>query len=798
MNLWQPSSRWTLVFGGLLLLAFDLGSLVGLGRIDYALTDQLRLLDGRKAGANIVIIGIDDKSIAELGRWPWRRDTHARLLEQLAPAGTRAIGLDIIFSEPDTVHPEDDRLLAQRVASAGNVVLPVVMQHVPGRAPLQSLPLEPLVAAARAVGHIHLELDTDGLARSIFLQEGVRGSQWDHFALAMYKAGGQDFPQAQLPGARAPNPGGREGDADAWQRDHWIQIPYTNPATGYKHYSYVDILKGRVPASELRGKYVLIGATTVGLGDSYPTPVSGHATLTPGVDISANVLDALERGDYLERATLWQNGIFSALPVILALLSLALLGARKGLIAVGCLVLLVPLATALAQRYAGLQLYPAAGLLCLLATYPLWSWRRLETVLAYLSAEAERFRVEHSGRPDNFKPMIADEMEQRMDNLHYAIEQSRKLQRLVSDSLDSLPDPTFIADRNGNITRANVNALRHLGGGKYASLVGEPLADVLAGFLTPESAARLPDLPQAPEPEITTLELTSQRGTDYLLKCVPRVAPSGMLTGWIVSLIDVHLVHEALRQRDEALRFISHDMRAPQSSILSLIELRRQGVDVGETDALLQRIETYSRRTLGIAEDFIQLAKAESGKCKLQLDDLQSVLSDAVDLVRAKAQARGIRIETAPGEALALAQVDYSLMSRAVMNLLDNAIKFSPDGTTVRCGVTDAGQHWQLWIRDQGPGIPPDELEFLFRKFWRSRGTRQSGVPGVGLGLAFVKLVVAAHSGEVGVCNLAAGGAQFQITLRKADPQTHDDDDEPTDASNAQLQTTVNSSVNKA
>lgn len=771
----QPKRAWwslrraglIATFGALLLLAIWLGSLLGLGRIDHALVDSLSVFNGRQASEDIVIIGIDDKSIAELGRWPWRRETHAHLIEQLIPAGIQAIGMDVIFSEPDVTRPQDDQRLAQAIASAGNVVLPVVMQVIPGRAPTPSMPVQSLASAARAIGHIHLELDADGIARSVFLREGIGTERWDSFALALHKIGGKSLTDEQLPGRHRGSTSTRHGGVvDAWQRDFWTLIPYTNSSTGYRYYSYVDVLQGRISVDELHGKYILVGATSAGLGDSYPTPLSGKALLTPGVEITAHMLDALIHRRHLEQAEVWQNALFSALPVIFAIWSFWRWGARWGLLAVSGIGVLVVLTTALAQTYGSLQLYPTAGLICLLLAYPLWSWWRLESVLAYLLREAKKLRAEH-GDPGRFvRTRGSDDIGRSMKELRHGIGLLKALQRLVSDSLDSLPDAAFVVDRRGVILRDNLIARSLIGGSQFQSLVGEPLKTLLEKFLAPESLKRLLDLAWF-ESQTYTLELCSRSGVDYFLKCVPRLNQSGTLIGWIILLIDVQAVRAALRQRDEALRFISHDIRAPQTSILSLIELQRQGVDVGEIGQLLQRIESYSRRTLGIAEDFIHLAKAESGQYKLQEEDLEAVLGEVVDMVWTKAQARNICVEMTSVNEPTISHFDRSLMSRAIMNLLDNAIKFSPDGSIVRCGIDDAGEQWQFWVHDQGPGVPPDEQDFLFSKFWRSTDTRQSSVQGVGLGLAFVKRVVESHGGQVSMRNLASGGAEFRISLAK-------------------------------
>src|SRR5690606_1365036 len=154
--------------GTLLALALSaacgaLGSLGGLGRIDLTLYDQAAAVASRPASADILLVAIDDESLAALGRWPWPRTAHAALLDRLASA--RAIGLDIIFSEPDRFDPSSDRTLAEAVRRRGNVVLPVALSAHRGD-PAQ-LPIAPLADAAAGLGFNNVQSDSDAVVRRV-------------------------------------------------------------------------------------------------------------------------------------------------------------------------------------------------------------------------------------------------------------------------------------------------------------------------------------------------------------------------------------------------------------------------------------------------------------------------------------------------------------------------------------------------------------------------------------------------------------------------------------------------------
>ncbi|RZL86791.1 MAG: CHASE2 domain-containing protein, partial [Variovorax sp.] len=313
-------------------------------RIDTVFHDRLERLAQRPVSPDIVIVAIDDRSLADVGRWPWGRVVQAELLDRVTAGQPRAVGLDLILTEGDTTDAGGDAYLAAALQRSGRVVLPVVLLDRRGGGQLERVePVGALGAQAAALAHIHLEIDPDGIVRSTFLREGRAGRWWDQFGVAVLRTGGFALP-AELPGQRRSEMAS-EGSAMAdglWQRDHWLQIPFAGPAGSFTTVSSVDVLRGDVPASTFAGKYVLIGATSAGMGDAYPTPRSAEGELMAGVEISAHVMNALLTGQRIERAGTTQALAFSVVPVALALLALVLLSPTASLLVSAGLLLAVP------------------------------------------------------------------------------------------------------------------------------------------------------------------------------------------------------------------------------------------------------------------------------------------------------------------------------------------------------------------------------------------------------------------------------------------------------------------------
>ncbi len=781
-------------------------------RINLVIEDQVARLNPRTPSPEVLIVAVDDASLAAVGRWPWRRGFHAALLDRISADGPKAIGLDLIFTETDPVSAADDVLLADAMKRAGRVVLPLVLQDVNGSGRLtRTEPVAPIARAAAALAHIHLETDADAAVRSVFLREGQAGAGWDYLGLAVLRAGGFALPDP-LPGRRAP---GVENDTDrrdesingagtpaatrpalplvqtpVWRRDFWMQIPYAGPTGSFTRVSYIDVLQGRVPPGFFKDKYVLVGATSGGLADAYPTPQSANGQLMPGVEIAANVMTALLKGDALVRANAWQSAAFNILPVGLALLAALLLTPTLSLVASAALFAATLVCTWAAARYAGLQLAPAAALLGLLLVYPLWIWRRLRTALDYLIDEFRRMEARRDLPAMLPTARTGDVLDHHIDALRGATQQLRNLHRFVSDTLGSLPDATLISGPAGQVLMSNQTAQNYFARGAD-ELRGRTLVELLAGVnragssLAAFDAQRLDEL-RTKAPAEWGCEARDAQGRDLLVRCVPCFNTEGASTGWIVSLVDITHIRETERQRDLALRFISHDMRSPQASILALLELQRMRPDVPMAVETLARIDRHARRTLDLAEEFVQLARAESSEYQLELQDLSELLGEAVDEVWAQAQARHVQVEIErahespePGDTdeLALCDADRSLVTRAITNLLGNAIKYGPEHGHVRCSVQRVAEGWRVAIADQGPGMTEAEQALLFQQFSRLKSSSHAPGPsasgrsdpgGVGLGLVFVRTVVERHGGTVGIDSQPGRGTTFFFTLPAA------------------------------
>jgi two-component system OmpR family sensor kinase len=225
---------------------------------------------------------------------------------------------------------------------------------------------------------------------------------------------------------------------------------------------------------------------------------------------------------------------------------------------------------------------------------------------------------------------------------------------------------------------------------------------------------------------------------------------------------------ERQASEDRLRRFLadaSHELRTPLASIRGYAELFRMGAarEPEEVAKAMRRIEDEAARMGVLVEDLLMLARldeiAEAPHSEVRLDTLAG---DAVDDARATAPERPIEL-VEDGEAVVMG--DAHQLRQVLGNLLRNALVHTPAGTPIEVAVAVDGAVVRVAVRDHGPGLPSEDPDALFERFWRAEGGRERGKAGAGLGLAIVAAIVDAHGGEVGAANASGRGAVFTVRL---------------------------------
>ncbi len=805
---------------------------------------------------DIVIIAIDEQSLREYGRWPWTRNIHTLLLEQLTEGDVRAVVFDIIFAEPSTLDPAADQLLANAISHNGKVFLPVLMEQNRLRGQLiETLPIPILAQAAAGLGNVHIELDQDGIARSAFLKEGLGSPHWSNINLALFEfLSGHAL--ADLPGLRNSN---IEIPFNTWSRDYQVLIPYAGPPGHFNRISYSQVLSRDFSPALLKDKIVFVGATATGIGDVLPTPVSGQRHAMPGVEINANLFQAIRNNKLVVPIALQTNYWVYFLAILLPIFLYPLFGPRNAMFMAIALVGLVMLLSILMLRAQQLWLPPMSAMLTILASYPLWSWRRMEFTIKSLNEELDLLNDEKSNlnididsvkqaefemlgrillvnRMELLSPSgvciaefkteveelsdssivhktqfnvelddyallcqlssvseislteeqqkVVDEfvkrvvpaakkarttveiIEQRVSEVKDTTIQLRHMQQFVRDSLEQMPEGIVLINQYGTIININRKAyellqltVEHSLQGQHVLVIkdelelslGQDLVELIISVLVTHKARQM--------------QIEREDFNQILVNISPFFDYRGMLIGLILSLTDISEITRQQKQKEELINFLSHDLRTPLVSSLARIDMARSKIpQPDEWSDWLNKQQKLNQKTLNLAEEFVQLTRAENlNAYDFKPLNLIDVVDNAIDSIWSLAEAKNMEISNDYKQSFIEVSADFDLLERVVQNLLSNAIKYSPDNTCVSVTIGIDNSRPVLCVNDQGYGINVDDMMNLFSRFKRFNNVNTKTEGGVGLGLVFVKTTLDKHNAEIIVSSELNKGSQFCV-----------------------------------
>lgn len=232
----------------------------------------------------------------------------------------------------------------------------------------------------------------------------------------------------------------------------------------------------------------------------------------------------------------------------------------------------------------------------------------------------------------------------------------------------------------------------------------------------------------------------------------------------------VERLRDIERVKSDFVATASHELRTPLTSILGYLEVLTDG-SVGELDgtqtAIVERIERNGQRLLSLVEDLLTLSKIESSRLRIDavVTDLRTVVARALDGIAWLLESRVLTIDVDVPERPVRQSVDPDELERMLVNLLTNAVKFTPDGGLVKVRLTDDGRVARIVVSDNGIGIPTREQARLFTRFFRSSLATEQAIQGTGLGLTIVQAIVGLHGGTIAVESVPDEGTTVTVEL---------------------------------
>jgi two-component system phosphate regulon sensor histidine kinase PhoR len=362
-------------------------------------------------------------------------------------------------------------------------------------------------------------------------------------------------------------------------------------------------------------------------------------------------------------------------------------------------------------------------------------------------------------RPSGPAGSVADTFNSMAEQVQGQMATSSQERSRLAAAMNSGVDAVAALDRDGRVLFANPG-FEQLTGRPHGQIVGEPFAYSLADQHLVDAVRASRDLG---ERKVTLVE----RPGKTFLQVVTAPITGGGDWNTLVVCHDVTDVKRTEQVRRDFVANVSHELRTPLAAIKSVVETLEEGALADEAVAqeFLRRADQEIDRLVLLVEELLELSQIESGEQPLQRreTDIAGFLTEVMDRMGSQASRVGVVLTLDVSPEIGVASIDPSRMERAVINLIQNALKFTPPEGSVILSARRDGSDLVISVRDTGIGIDSRELPRIFERFYKVDPSRAGG--GSGLGLALVKHAVEAHGGRVQVESRAGEGSVFSLII---------------------------------
>jgi two-component system, OmpR family, phosphate regulon sensor histidine kinase PhoR len=353
---------------------------------------------------------------------------------------------------------------------------------------------------------------------------------------------------------------------------------------------------------------------------------------------------------------------------------------------------------------------------------------------------------------------MAGQLQSRMQEV---ISQRNQLEAVLA----SMQEGVVAVDHEGRVISVNPAAARwfdlHID-----RVMGRSLQEVIRNHFIQKFVDRSLKTVSPAEEDMTVFH----KGERILnVKSTPLHGMGAATFGTLIVFNDVTQLRQLERMRQDFVANVSHELRTPLTAIKGFVEILHHGqVEPEEAQRFLLIIEKHANRLSMIINDLLMLSRiedqAEHNEIKRGPVRINDLIENAVQICHKPADEMGIVIQVS-GEKALIASVDPVLLEQAVVNLVDNAVKYSGTNSTVEITTKTTDQGIQIIVQDQGVGIEKKHLSRIFERFYRVDKARSRAAGGTGLGLAIVKHIAQAHGGHVSVESTVGEGSRFTIYI---------------------------------
>ncbi|RPH40460.1 MAG: PAS domain-containing protein, partial [Desulfobulbaceae bacterium] len=362
------------------------------------------------------------------------------------------------------------------------------------------------------------------------------------------------------------------------------------------------------------------------------------------------------------------------------------------------------------------------------------------------------------------KIRLQEETEQLREERTLSLEAINKEQSRLKTVFGCMVEAVIITDREGVVVHHNPAAITIL------EIQTDPVVGKsLAASIRDASAVDM-ILEAIDKAQVVTREFPPGSISRRYLRahCAPVRSNGGDVLGSVTVFEDISAHKEIDRMKSDFVAMVAHELKSPLASIEQMIYALQVGCKyeaLHSCNTLHNRMVVRTRDLLQLIENLLNLSKLESGTVVFHLEPVRGheILADIIDIVRPQAEAKGLKINYTPCREDWWFSVDYDHIRSAFLNIISNAVKYTPEGGVVDISTSLSGGLASIVVKDSGIGIGKEDLPHIFDRFFRVKGKATRHITGSGLGLALVKKVVEAHKGYIDVQSELDCGTTFTL-----------------------------------
>lgn len=705
--------------------------------------NYILLSQSKGISKELILITIDDKCINQFGQWPFNREKHTEVLKAISKENPAVIGLNLSFTEKQ--NPQTDKQLYQALKAFKKLTLALYIEiktftTTSGLSTPVFLKSNETIFPDIMHSHSYIKHSDKGTVRSFrpYIQQG--NQKHNAFAINIaklyYKSKNKLLPKKLKKLFQSNN--------------NKILIDYKRPPNKFKQYSYLDIINNKAPLHTFKGKIILIGLTDQSLTSKYITPFTGNQALfsTP-LELQAQIIDTLLDYRGLQSIPEW---LVITVSLLVSILFLFLLKNKTAIIQgvlFGLFIFIICISDFILFKYLALWLAPALPLTLIFLIFA------ISIYFTTTSIDRELINTINTFKKKDMFPFsdIPEDISSKVGTLKHLLNVIQDDRNTIDSILQGVNNCIIVFDKDGLIIWANARMLELF---KDSLVLNHKIQDLF----------NIDNLNQIKK----NIHNISYFQTELMINqleflCIINKIKSQQ-EHYVAILNDITELKQINRLKTDMVRMVSHELKNPLAAIslnaenITFIEERKTVEESAEN------ILETAQLLLEIINNFLNLSKLESNMTELEFTkaDLNTVISKSIEMQSSIALDKKIELVFKKKE-LPPIFIDTKQILIVINNFISNAIKYSNPDNKVIIETAIDNFFIIVSVTDFGIGIPEDEVEKVFNKFFRSRNNKEKNIEGTGLGLSIVSKIIEIHKGKLDLKSDYGKGSTFSFSL---------------------------------